>query len=229
MRDLNFQIIGVESLVRGLTPRLHFKLSVTVSPPTETIHALLLSAQIQIQSPQRTYSAREKERLTDLFGPPERWGQTLRNRLWTHANATVGAFTGAAETILPVDCTYDLNIAAAKYFYALDDGEVPLLFLFSGSLFYAAADGQLQVERISWNKECAWRMPVATWRDLMEGHFPNSAWLYLQRDVFDRLYACRRRHGFATWEQTIERLLADEEERNSDFARRELSAEEATA
>ena len=49
-------------------------------------------------------------------------------------------------------------------------------------------------------------------------------------DVFDRLYAFRRQHGFATWEQTVERLLRDEDmEREADSAARELSAEEATA
>jgi hypothetical protein len=207
MPDLNFQVTGVEPVTRGLTPWLHFKLSVTVSPATETVQALLLHAQIQIQSPQRSYSAPEKERLIELFGPAEDWGRTLRNRLWTHTNATAGAFTGATEMSLPVPCTYDLNIAAAKYFYALENGEVPLLFLFSGSLFYSNADGRLQVERISWNKECVWRLPIQTWRDLMEQHYPESAWLYLPRHLFDQLYAFRRQHGFATWEQTIERLL----------------------
>src|SRR5207249_3980336 len=110
--------------------------------------------QIQIQSPQRAYSSQEKERLFDLFGPPEAWGQTLRNRLWTHSTATVGPFTGATQTVLAVPCSFDLNLAATKYFYALSSGEVPLLFLFSGSLFYATDDGRLQVERLSWSKEC---------------------------------------------------------------------------
>jgi hypothetical protein len=34
---------------------------------------------------------------------------------------------------MPVTCTYDLEVVAAKYFYALEDGEVPLEFLFSGT------------------------------------------------------------------------------------------------
>src|SRR5689334_1722508 len=136
MPELNFQIIGVEPATRGLVPLMHFKLQVRTSNPTDSVQGLLLNAQIQIQSPQRLYNPSEKERLVDLFGEPARWGQTLRNRLWTHANCTVGAFTGVAETIIPLPCTFDLNIAATKYFYALEDGEVPLLFLFSGSAFY---------------------------------------------------------------------------------------------
>lgn len=84
---------------------------------------------------------------------------------------------------------------------------MPLLFLFSGSVFYIAPDGRLQVERISWNKECVYRIPARLWHELMQRHYPNAAWLYLQRDVFDRLCAYKRGQGIATWEETIETLL----------------------
>src|SRR5436190_22388552 len=127
MPELNFQITGVETATRGLVPLMHFNLEVRTANPADSVQGLLLNVQIQIQSPQRAYNASEKERLVDLFGTPERWGQTLRNRLWTHANCTVGTFTGVAETIIPVACTFDLNLAATKYFYALDEGDVPLL------------------------------------------------------------------------------------------------------
>lgn len=207
MPEINFQVTGIEPASRGLTPLLHFKLRITATPNTHSIEALLLNVQIQIQSPQRSYSSAEKERLVELFGTPERWGQTLRNRLWTHTNATVGAFTGETEIILPVPCSFDLNLAATKYFYALADGDIPLLFLFSGSIFYARPDGGLQIERVSWEKECTYRVPVQVWKKLMEEHYPNSAWLYLQRETFDCLWAYRRKNGFATWEQTIDHLL----------------------
>lgn len=209
MPDLDFKITGVEAAARGLTPLLHFKVAITNTPETETIQSVILQAQIQIHAPQRAYGDAEKEKLSDLFGPPEDWGNTLRSRLWTHANTTVRTFTGATEAILPVPCTFDLNVAATKYFYALEGGEVPLLFLFSGTIFYAAADGRLQVQQISWNKESAYRMPVSLWRELMEHHYPNSAWISLDRGVFDRLYEFKRQAGIATWEQTIERLLSE--------------------
>jgi hypothetical protein len=211
MPDLDFEVIGVEAATRGLAPLLHFKLAVRNQPETETIHTVMLHIQIQLQTPQRSYNASEKEKLVELFGRPERWGQTLRNRLWGFSNTTVRGFTGSTEATLPMPCTFDLNIAATKYFHALEDGDVPLLFLFSGSVFYAGADGRLQVQQISWNKEHVYRMPLAVWRDMMEEHFPNSAWLHLQRDVFDRLYAYKRRQGFATWEEIVNGLLAAEE------------------
>jgi hypothetical protein len=209
MPDLDFKITGVEPAVQGLTPLLHFKLQVTNAPAAETIQAVILHAQVQIQSAQRAYSAQEQERLSDLFGTPDRWGETLRNRLWAHTNTMVRTFSGATEAVLPVQCTYDLNVAATKYFYALEEGEVSLLFLFSGTVFYEAADGRLQVRQISWDKEYVYRMPISAWREMMEQHFPNSAWLYLQRDSFERLYAYKRRHGLATWEQAIGQLLPE--------------------
>ncbi len=208
MPDLSFRITGVEAVARGLVPLLEFQLEVTSQPEAELVRAVLLQAQIQIQCPRRAYAAVEQERLSELFGTPDRWGQTLRNRLWTHVHATVPPFAGRAEVALPVPCTYDLNIAAAKYFAALEDGEVSLLFLFSGTIFHAGEDGRLQVQRVSWEKECAYSLPVHTWRELMEQHYPNSAWLYLHRDVFARLLEYRRRHALPSWEDTVERLLA---------------------
>lgn len=207
MPALDFQVTGAEAIAYGMTPLLHFKLRVSNKPENESIQAVLLHAQIQIESPRRTYNPREKEKLSELFGSPERWGQTLRNRLWTHANAMVQAFSGETDCILPVACTYDFNLTMTKYFHALEEGDVCLLFLFSGTVFYLGDAGRLQTQLISWDKECAYRLPVRTWRDMMDHHYPNSAWLYLQRDSFDRLYDYKRRHGLATWEQTIESLI----------------------
>jgi hypothetical protein len=187
-------------------------LEVRNAPATEEIHGVLLQAQIHIESAQRAYDDEEKKRLVDLFGTPDRWGQTLRTRLWSHASVTVRPFTDMADAVLPLPCTFDLNVTATKYFYALGEGEVPLLFLFSGTVFYAGSDGRLQVQRISWDKECAYRMPVAVWQVLMEHHYPNSAWLSLHRRVFEKLYAYKRNHGILTWDQTIEQLLTEPEE-----------------
>lgn len=208
MPDLDFRVTGVEPAVRGMVPLLLFKLEAANTPADEAIQSAALQVQIQFQCPQRSYNDSEKEKLLDLFGTPERWGQTLRNRLWTHASTTLSPFSGTTMAVLPVPCTFDLNVGATKYFYALEEGDVPLLFLFSGTVFYAAADGRLQAQRISHEKECAWRMPVSTWRELMDHHWPNTAWITLDREAFDHLYDFKRRNGLPTWEQTIERLLA---------------------
>ncbi len=212
MPDLDFKIIGVEHAAHGLTPLLHFKVGITNTPATETIQSVILQAQIQIQAPGRSYNESEKPKLIDLFGTPDQWGTTLRNRLWTLSNTTVRTFAGSTEAILPVPCSFDLNVAGTKYFYALEGDEVPLLFLFSGTVFYAAPDGHLQVQQISWEKECIYRMPVSVWKKMMDEHYPNTAFVSLQRDVFDRLNEYKQSAGVSSWEQAIEKLLAEKKE-----------------
>ncbi len=207
MPDLDFKVLGVEAANYGIAPLLHFQLEVTNQPAEETIQSVMLQVQIQIHPTLRAYQSQEKEKLGELFGTPERWGQTLRARLWTHANVNLRQFTGRTEAILSVPCTFDLNVSATKYFYALEEGEAPLLFLFSGTIFYQGADGRLQISQISWNKECNYRLPIAVWQEMMDHHYPNTAFLSLERDLFERLYAFRRREGLATWEATIDRLL----------------------
>ena len=104
-------------------------------------------------------------------------------------------------------CTFDFNVAATKYFSALDAGEIPLLIQFSGTAFYAGQDGALQVSPIPWSREAAYALPIAVWKEMMDFHYPNTAWLSLRRDVFERLLAYKSRHGIPTWEQTIESVL----------------------
>jgi len=207
MPDLGFKVTGLDPATRGLAPLLGFQVEITNTPGDETIHSILLQAQIQLQVTQRRYSAEEKEKLSELFGPPEQWRDTLRAKLWTIASASVPAFTGTTTATLTIPCTFDLNTAPAKYFYGLDDGDIPLLFLFSGTVFYEAADGRLQVQQVSWKKECAYKMPVRAWHDLMDHHYPDIAWLTLSRGTFERLYAYRRAHGLATWDRALEQLL----------------------
>jgi hypothetical protein len=127
--------------------------------------------------------------------------------LWTHTQVVVPAFTGSTVVDLPVPCTYDFNVAATKYFYGLSDGEVPLCLLFSGTIFFAGASGALQIAQIGWDREVNFRLPIRVWQDMMEQYYPNSAFLCLRRDVFDRLYRYKSRHALPTWEQALERLL----------------------
>ena len=147
-----------------------------------------MRCQIQLEVTRRKYTSEDQERLHDLFGEPSRWGQTLRNLLWTHANLVVPSFKGSTVVDLPVPCTFDFNVAATKYFDGLADGEVPVCVQFSGTVFYANAEGSLQVAPIPWDKEARFKLPVKLWRDMMQSYYPNSAWLCLHKDAFDRLY-----------------------------------------
>lgn len=211
MPDLEFQIRGVEAASQGLIPLVQFRLGISCASADEEIHAIILRVHIQFAVSQRSYDEREKERLVELYGQPSQWSRTLRNRLWVQLSTSVGAFKSALETTLSVPCSFDLNVASTKYFQGLEDGDVPLLFLFSGTVFHPGPDGSLRVHQIPWEKECTFRMPLRTWQELMETHFPNTAWLTLRRETVERLYHYRRLHSLATWEDTMERLLPAEE------------------
>ena len=147
------------------------------------------SARFALSPAQRGYASPEQEKLLDLFDTPSRWGQTLRPMLWTHSSVGIGPFTDSILVDLPVPCTYDFNLAVTKYFYALEEGEIPVNLLFSGTMFHEGDDGALQVAQIPWDREAAFRLPVAIWKEMMEQYYPNTAWLCLRKDVFDRLYA----------------------------------------
>lgn len=215
MPDLNFQVEGAIAVPYAAAPQLAFKLHITNTLTHEPIQAVALRCQIQIEAQRRRYVEADHARLLDLFGEPERWSTTLRSMLWTHTNVGVPPFTGNTHVDLPVPCTYDFNVAATKYFYALTEGEVPITLLFSGTVFYEAADGSLQVDQISWEKEATFRLPVRVWQDMMDLYYPNSAWLRLHRDVFDRLYRYKIDQGLPTWEQALERLLPPDNEERS--------------
>lgn len=211
MPDLSFHVERAEVVANAASPLLAFKLQLTNSNPQETIHTVALRCQIQIEVTRRKYTAEDQARLRDLFDEPSRWGQTLRSLLWTHASIVVPSFQGTTTADLPVPCTFDFNVAATKYFDGLSEGEVPICVQFSGTIFYADAEGRLQVAPISWDKEARFRLPVMVWRDMMESYYPNNAWLCLRKDAFDRLYQYKVRRGIPTWEEALESIIPVEE------------------
>jgi hypothetical protein len=208
MPDLRLSIEGAEVVQYAAAPLLAFKLRIANHPSEETIHTVALRAQIQIEATRRNYDADEQARLLDLFGQPDRWGQTLRSMLWTHASVVVPRFTGSALVDIVVPCTFDFNIAATKYFHGVASGDLPLCFQFSGTVFYQGENETLQVAPISWDKEAKYRLPVKVWKGLMEVYYTNSAWLALQRDTFEKLYQFKMREGIPTWEEALERALS---------------------
>lgn len=211
MPELDFKIEAAEVAKFAATPQIAFKLRLTNTNSAHTIHTIALRCQIQIEVTRRRYASGEQEKLRDLFDEPDRWSQTLRNLLWTHASVNVPPFQGSTEVDLPVPCTFDFNVAATKYFHGLAGGDVPLCFMFSGTVFYAQDGESLQVAPISWEREARFHLPVKLWREMMDTYYPNSAWLCLRRDVFERFYEYKVRHGIPTWEQALENMLAPEE------------------
>lgn len=207
MPDLSFTVAGMEPAPFSSTPLLNFKLRVENANPVEPIPAVMLRCQIRIEPARRHYGPSEQEKLSDLFGEPARWGQTLHSMLWSHSNVVIPPFEGSITIDLPVECTFDLTVASAKYFNGLEQGEAPLCLLFSGTVFHKNAAGALQIAQIPWTKEAYCGLPAQTWQQLMDCHYPNQAWLCLRRDVFERLNRYKRERGIPTWEQALESVL----------------------
>jgi hypothetical protein len=211
MPELRIKIEAAKVVPFAAVPMLAFPLQITNACPGEEIHSILLRSQIQVEVTRRGYSPQEQARMLDLFGKPGQWGQTLRNLLWTQTSVVVPGFAGGATVAeMNVPCTFDFNVAATKYFDALAEGEIPLLMLFSGSVFYATSASPLQVAPISWELEARCTIPVETWREMMSAYYPNSVWMNLRRDVFDRLNRYKTERGIPTWEQALDELLAGE-------------------
>ncbi|MFG3152001.1 DUF6084 family protein [Streptomyces sp. NPDC048219] len=204
MTDFAFTCTGVRADPYAAGPTLVFRLRVTASPGTR-VHALALRCQIRIEPARRTYADGEALALTDLFGERSRWSSSLHPVQFAQVPVMVQGFTGEVETDVVVPCTYDMDIASSRYFHALEEGEVPLLMLFSGTAFTGA--GGFHVEPVPWDREATYRMPVKTWREMVEQHFPGSGWVRLPNDTMDALLAHRSRKALPSWQATVEDLL----------------------
>jgi Family of unknown function (DUF6084) len=174
------------------------------------VHAVALRVQIRIDPRPRRYTAEETARLTDLFGEPNRWGDTLQPLQLATVPVLTPSFTNSTTVAVNVPLTYDLDIAAARYLHGLDAGEIPLTLLFSGTMFYAGDTG-VQLGLVPWHEEAEHRLPVAVWRAAMDEHFPGSGWVRLRRDTLDRLAAFRSAHTLLSWDNAVERLLKEAE------------------
>jgi len=201
---LGFAVESAEAVRYAAAPTIAFRLAVDADRP---VRSLSLNAQIRIAPTRRDYDDGDRRRLVELFGTPERWGDTLRGFLWTNTTVVSPPFEQATYIELNVPATYDLEVAAAKYFTALDGGDVPLELLFSGSVFYVDDAGLLQTSRIPWEAEARFRLPLRVWKEAIDNHFPGAAWLRLHRDVYDRLLAYKAERTLPTWEAAIEELL----------------------
>ena len=222
MAQLTFGCTGVRAARHTATPALSFALTITESTGAR-IHAIALRCQIRIEPQRRRYSAAEAERLSDLFGDTSRWADTMKPVQLATVSVMVPGFTSVTETDLEVPCTYDLEVASARYLRALDDNPpggntvslentVPLLLLFSGTVFIANGD-RFSVELIPWSSEASYRMPASVWQDVVDEHFPGSAWLRCGRDTLDALSAFKASRALPTWDATLTTLLAEAQQK----------------
>ncbi len=211
MAELVFDCTGAKPDKYAVTPAMSMSLRISETSG-QRVDAIALRCQIRIEPARRRYSDAEAARLNDLFGDTQRWADTLKPIQFTNVSLMVPGFTGSTDIDLPVPLTYDMEIGSTRYFAGLEGGEVPLLLLFSGTIF-TTADGRLSVQQVPWSKETAYRLPVSLWREAVDAHFPNSAWLRVSLLTMDELQQYKNARALPTWEATILALLADSTDR----------------
>jgi hypothetical protein len=207
MTSLAFHVVDARPEAHAAVPTILMRVGVNETDGA-TVHALALRVQIRIEPQRRRYQPDEEDRLYELFGETPRWGDSLRPFLWTHVATTIAGFRGSVEFDLPITCTYDFEVAAAKYLHALSGGDIPLIFLFSGTVF-TKGEGGFTAEPVAWNLEASYRLPVAAWRGVMDLYFPNSGWLRVSRETLDNLQRFKASRAVPTWDQAFELLLKD--------------------
>lgn len=222
MPDLTFEIISSEAKPYAVVPTLSFKLQISNNTANEEVYAAALKCQVMIEAVKRTYNEAAKDRLYELFGEPYRWDETLRSFFWTIINVPVPRFTGHTVVEVAIPCSEDQLLAAGKYFYAVQDGLVPLAFLFSGTLFYKDASGALQVSLVPWEKEAMHKMPASLWQQMMDQHYPDSRWMQIPKDLYERLVAYKSHSAYPTMEMCLQALLADVLKEVQQTAKQEL-------
>lgn len=211
MAELAFDCTGARADRFALVPSMVFSLRISETTG-KRVDAIALRCQMRIEPARRRYSQEEAERLNDLFGDTQRWADTLKPMQFTNVSIMVPGFTGSTDIDLPVPLTYDMEIGSTRYFAGLDGGDIPLLLLFSGTVFGSDA-GRLSVTQVPWSKEASFRLPVKVWREAIDAHFPNSAWIRLSALTFDDLLAYKTARSLPTWEATILHLLSEAADR----------------
>ncbi|MBM2613960.1 hypothetical protein JIG36_00125 [Actinoplanes sp. LDG1-06] len=203
-----FEVLDVSAEPYAVAPQLTARLRIAETTG-ERVHAIALRCQVRIEPQRRRYDENEQDALRGLFGERSRWAETLKPFQWMQTNTTVQGFTGGTEVDLALPCTYDLDVIGTRFLHALDAGDVPLDFLFSGTIFLRGRTG-FEVEQVPWACEARHAMPAQVWRDMMALYFPDSGWLRVSADVLDDLAAYRARHDLISWDETLRRLLGTE-------------------
>jgi Family of unknown function (DUF6084) len=207
MTRLIVSVVDACPLQQTASPGIGFRLRIEELAGGH-VHACALRCQARIEPRGRRYTPDEQARLYELFGDISQWDRTLRGVTWAVSSLLVPSFERQIEVELPVACTYDLEVASAKYLHAIRDGDIPLVFLFNGSIF-SVNEGRFSAEPVPWDLEATFRMPARVWQSAMNQFFPGEGWLRLRRETLDRLQAFRGRRAVVTWDEAIDLLLQE--------------------
>ncbi len=206
MTNLSFSIADVFAEPYAAAPQLTARLRIEESSE-QVIHAIALRAQVRIEPQRRRYSEDEESGLLDMFGTRNRWFDTLKPFMWMQCSTMVQGFRDITEVDLAMPSTYDFEVTWSKYLHALREEMIPVVFLFSGTVFTRGSNG-FGVEQVPWDREASYQIPVTVWKDMIHHYFPNTGWIRLSHDTLETLAHYKSVRGLTTWEATVESLLA---------------------
>ena len=205
-----FQVLGVRAVPYAAAPMLSLDLQVTENTGRE-VYMIALGIQLMIEPARRGYDDATRAKLYELFGAPERWGTTTRSLVWARLDAVIPAFTATTTVAVTVPVSFDLELAAAKYLYALPDGMAPMALHFNGTAYYRGDNGALQMVLVPWNTSIDFRMPVSVWRETIEHYYPRLGWAALTHPTLEALQHAKRQRGLPTLDATVSALLEETE------------------
>ena len=157
-----------------------------------------------------SHSAADESGLRALFGDRDRWAETLKPFLWMQCSSMVQGFTGVTEVDLALPCSYDFEITGSRYLHAVGAGTIPIVLLFSGTVFTRGVNG-FGVQQVPWDCEASYQLPATVWQQMIASYFPHTGWIRLDHDVLASLADYKSRHGLTSWEETVQSLLGAEE------------------
>ncbi len=201
-----FAITAVAHQAFAATPTMVFAAAASDASGAQ-IRSMALNVQVMIDPARRGYDDETRVRLTELFGPPESWAPSTSGLAWAQVATGVPGFAGSTTFAIEVPCTYDLEVAAAKYFYAIPGGEVPLSFHFSGNVFFDGPTGALQVVPVAWSNTATYRMPISAWRAMIAEHYPGGGWIRIDHETLAALQKRRSARGLPSFDACVAELL----------------------
>ena len=126
------------------------------------VHAIALRCQIRIEPQRRrVHGRRRPSGCSTCSATRARWADTLKPFLWPQCAAMVPGFTGATEVELPCRAPTTSRWPRPATCTAWTTATIPLLLLFSGTVFTRAPSRASRSSRCRGTREAAYRLPVA--------------------------------------------------------------------
>ena len=201
MPELAFDVLEARPRAGGVSAAVELDLRVTT---TGEVLGGVLSVRIDVDTARRTLRDGDSAVFDEVVGPAAHRPQIA----WTTVPVALPAFVGTTLIKIAVPCPLDLDQAATKLLHGLHGGRLPLLFLFSGTVLWAAPEG-VRISLVPQSTECRFLLPVQTALDAIDAHWPGQVLIPVDRVTAARLWG--HRGGHPTWGLAVSALLDEVE------------------